>query len=178
MKIDRDMLSIAAEFAVASELGRRNIYAQPTFGHLKRTDLLVFGKNGRPIKIEVKGKQSKQWPNCKGIADHNSILVLVDFMDKVESERPDFYILTADDWLNIVKEEIQKRPNKKIILDDDNCPIWTTQVKREKSYRGIGVEVKNVVQYRESWNKIALALNSEESPNKGIQADAGCRPRR
>lgn len=55
------MVSVAAEFAIASELGRRNIYAQPTFGHLKRTDLLVFvkGKNGRPIRIEAKGKQSQ-----------------------------------------------------------------------------------------------------------------------
>jgi len=35
-KIEGDMLSIAVEFAVASELGRRNIYAQPTCGHLKK----------------------------------------------------------------------------------------------------------------------------------------------
>jgi len=36
------MVGTAAEFAVASELGRRNVYAQPTFGHLKRTDLLII----------------------------------------------------------------------------------------------------------------------------------------
>ncbi len=143
-KIDANMLSVAAEFAVASELGRRNIYAQPTFGHRKRTDLLVFGKDDRPIRIEAKGKQFKQWPNCKGIADEKSILVLVDFAGKAETERPDFYILSSGDWLNFVKEEIRKRPDKKIELDADNCPIWTTQVKRGKPYRGIGVEVKDV----------------------------------
>ena len=51
-KIDRDMLSIAGEFAVASELGRRNIYAQPTFGHLKRTDLLILDKTGNLLKMK------------------------------------------------------------------------------------------------------------------------------
>jgi len=66
-KIEGDMLSIAVEFAVASELGRRNIYAQPTCGHLKKTDLLIMGKGGKVLRIEVKGKHEKQWPNCKPI---------------------------------------------------------------------------------------------------------------
>ena len=60
MKIDADMLSIATEFAVASELGRRDIYAQPTFGHLKRTDLLVFGKNGR-MTLDTPSRRDWQW---------------------------------------------------------------------------------------------------------------------
>lgn len=158
MKTDPEMIGVAAEFAVASELGRRNVYAQPTFGHLKRTDLLIFGKSERPIRIEAKGKQSKQWPNCKGIADHNSVLVLVDFAGKAETERPDFYILTADDWLAFVKREIAKRPDKKIELDSDNCPIWTTQVKGGKPYRGMGVEVKDVAPHKEAWHKITDAL--------------------
>lgn len=152
------MVGVAAEFAVASELGRRNVYAQPTFGHLKRTDLLVFGNNERPIRIEAKGKQSKQWPNCKGIADSNSVLVLVDFAGKAETDRPDFYILTADDWLSFVKKEIEKRPDKRIKLDSDNCPIWTTQVKGGKPYRGMGVEVKDVSSHKEAWGKIMDAL--------------------
>lgn len=158
MKIESNMISIAAEFAVASELARRNIYAQPTFGYQKRTDLLAFGKNERPIRIEAKGKQSRQWPNCKGIADRNSALVLVDFADKLETERPDFYVLSVDDWLNFVKEEIRKRPGKKIEIDKDNCPIWTTQVKNGKPYRGIGIEVKDVAQHKESWEKIVKAM--------------------
>jgi hypothetical protein len=161
LRTARDMVGVAAEFAVASELCRRNIYAQPTFGHLKRTDLLVFGRTGgseRPIRIEAKGKQSRQWPNCKGIGDRHSILVLVDFAGKAETDRPDFYILTADDWVSFVKKEIDNRPDKKIVMDSDNCPIWTTQVKGGKPYRGIGVEVKDVVQHKESWSKIDRAL--------------------
>lgn len=64
MKISRHTIGLAAEFAVASELGRRSIYAQLTLGHLKRTDLLIFGKDNKLLKIEVKAKQGREWPNC------------------------------------------------------------------------------------------------------------------
>lgn len=131
-KITRDMLGIAAEFAVASELGRRNIYAQPTFGHLKRTDLLILGNKGKTLRIEAKGKQGRQWPNCKGIPDKNSVMVLVDFEGKTEHERPDFYVLTIDNWLAFVKDVQQKHPDKGIQVDSDNCPVWTRQVKDGK----------------------------------------------
>ena len=41
MEIPKDKLSLAGEYAVASELCRRGIYAQLTLGTRKRTDLLV-----------------------------------------------------------------------------------------------------------------------------------------
>jgi hypothetical protein len=104
MPIDSQMISLAAEFAVASELARRNVYAQPTFGPLKRTDLLAFGNNGKPIRIEVKGKQGRTWPCCKGIGDDNSILIFVDFARKPQTVRPDCYVLTAKDWRALVKD--------------------------------------------------------------------------
>jgi hypothetical protein len=156
----KEMVGVAAEFAVASELARHDIYAQPTFSRFKRTDLLVFSgeADSRPIRIGAKGKQSTQWPNCKGISDSHSILVLVDFEGKKERVRPDFYILTASDWLSFVKKEIRKRPGKGIKLDSDNCPVWTTQIKNGKPYRGMGVEVADVAEYKEAWGKIADAL--------------------
>ena len=49
MKVSKSTLGLAAEFAVASELGRRNIYAQPTLGLQKRTDLLIFGENNKQL---------------------------------------------------------------------------------------------------------------------------------
>ena len=44
MKIDKSILGVAGEFAVASELCKRNIYAQLTLGNQKRVDLLVFSR--------------------------------------------------------------------------------------------------------------------------------------
>ena len=145
--MDKDKVGMAAEFAVASELARRNIYAQPTFGHLKRTDLLILDKAGSLLRIEAKGKQGPQWPNCKGISDRKSILVLVDFAKKSELERPDFYILTFDDWLSFVESVIKRFPGKGIEIDSDNCPVWTKQVKNGKPYKGSGVTVKDVIHF-------------------------------
>jgi hypothetical protein len=62
MFISQKTLGLAAEFAVASELCRRNIYAQLTLGHQKRTDLLLFGPNDKLLRIEVKGKQGRDFP--------------------------------------------------------------------------------------------------------------------
>ena len=66
------------------------------------------------MRIEAKGKQGTQWPNCKVISDHRSILVLVDFANKSELERPDFYILNFDDWNSFLKNVIKKFPDKGI----------------------------------------------------------------
>ena len=158
VKTSPQMVGLAAEFAVASELARRNIYAQPTFGALKRTDLLAFGGSERPIRIEAKGKQGHTWPCCKGIGDRNSILVFVDFTGKAETDRADFYVLTASDWRSLVKRRIRRLPEKGIEIDADGCPVWTTQVKNGKPYRGMGVSVSDVATFKESWQKLEKAL--------------------
>jgi hypothetical protein len=157
-KIKKEMLGVASEFAVASELGRRNIYAQPTFGYQKRTDLLIFSDRGNLLKVEAKGKQGKQWPNCKGISDWNSVLILVDFSEKEDNERPDFYVLTLDDWLAFLRTVIEKFPNKGIEIDADNCPVWTKEVKDGKPYKGCGITVKDVEHHKEKWGKIKVLL--------------------
>jgi hypothetical protein len=97
MSISRTTLGLAAEFAVASELCRRNIYAQLTLGYQKRTDLLIFGPQDKLLRIEVKGKQGRYFPNCKGIYGENIFIVFVDYEGKNEFERPDFYILSPQD---------------------------------------------------------------------------------
>lgn len=165
MKISKSTLGLAAEFAVASELGRRNIYAQPTLGLQKRTDLLIFGADNKLLKLEVKGKQGKDWPNCKGIYGDNVMLVFVDFAGKGEFERPDFYILTVQDWLDFVKEAMAKYSEKKIILDERNVPIWTTEINaRGQPYRGMGVSPGQIQKHKEKWNKIIEAVGQIE-PN-------------
>ncbi len=85
MAIERDTLGLAGEYAVASELCRRGMYAQLTLGHKKRTDLLV--ESGDTFfRVEVKTKQRSEWPAVKGIYG-NSILVFVVFFNK-NKKRP------------------------------------------------------------------------------------------
>ena len=155
MKISRSTLGLAAEFIVAGELGRRNIYAQPTLGLQKRTDLLIFGENNKLLKLEVKSKQGREWPNCKGIYGENVMLVFVDFAGKREIERPDFYILTVQDWIRFAKNEIAKRPQKNITLDEHHVLIWHDEVNAGgKEYRGIGVRPEQIEEHKERGDKI------------------------
>ncbi len=103
-KIPKDLLGLAAEYAVASELCKRNIYAQLTLGHRKRTDILIETEKAMG-RIQVKSKQERQWPFCGGIDGKNIVLVFVDFEHKKVNDRPDFYILTVEDWKSLLKTE-------------------------------------------------------------------------
>src|SRR5688572_8605544 len=93
----RTTIGVAAEYAVASELCRRGVYAQLTLGHQKRTDLLVFSEAGLLSRIEVKAKQGLDWPNCRGVCGANAFLIFVDYQNRTPDERPAFFVLSSDD---------------------------------------------------------------------------------
>ena len=165
MPILKEYLGIAAEYAVASELCRRGIYAQLTFGNRKRTDILVMTQNGDFLRLEVKAKQDKAWPNCKGISGKNVFLVLVDYADRDAKERPDFYVLGSGDWRNlvrrIVKETKEKTPKVRIEINGENCPIFLDQItKSGHPYKGLSFGARRVQEHREKWDKIVGALTS------------------
>ena len=153
MALDKNTLGLAAEFAVASELCRRNIYAQLTLGTRKRTDLLV--ETGRAmLRIQVKGKQGIEWPACKGIKGKEMILVFVDFHNKKETERPDFYILMEQDWKRFVKNTIKPMmwPGDQII--EGYIPKW------KDGYIGTGIKPHMIREHLEKWDKIKRKLKS------------------
>ena len=155
----KEMVGLAAEFAVASELCRRDIYAQLTSGHQKRTDLLIFSEDNQLLRIEVKGKQGGSWPNCKGIYGSNVVLVFVDFAGKGEREPPDFYILTVREWVAFVEGEIRRLAPTRIVLDDRNVPIFLDQVdKKGEPYKGMGVSPDQIREHHEKWEKIEQAV--------------------
>ena len=139
-KILKEHLGLAAEFAVASELCRRNFYAQLTFGNRKRTDILIAISDDRFIRIEVKAKQGRDWPNCKGVGPGESFLVFVDFAGKQLNERPDYYVLTPAEWLKLIKNRIREFSGSRghIEISNEYVPIWHDQVKNGRPYRGMG----------------------------------------
>lgn len=153
--LSKETLGLAAEFAVASELCRRGIYAQLTLGNRKRTDLLVDAEDGRMLCIQVKAKQKREWPGLKGVSGRSMALVLVDYEKKRLFERPDFYILTPVDWKKLVSKnliETGKVESGDISLDKDFVPTW-----RDK-YVGMGVKSGDVTKYKERWEKISKLL--------------------
>jgi hypothetical protein len=88
-----------------------------------------MGEKGKLLRIEVKGKQGDQWPNCKGIPNEQSILVLVDFEKKEVTQRPDFYILTVSDWKELterkLREGLKKNPDGWMgaYVNDENAKL-------------------------------------------------------
>ena len=111
MPIKRASLSMAGEYAVASEICRRNFYAQITLGRLKRTDILVYNpETKKHLRIEVKSKQKREWPGQKGIVDEQALLIFVNFEGKKDTERPDFYILDSEDWKQFIDKYVRGNP--------------------------------------------------------------------
>jgi tyrosine-protein phosphatase YwqE len=152
MKLKKENLSLAGEYAVASEICRRNFYAQITLGHLKKADILVYNpETGKEIRIEVKSKQGKEWPGIRGINDNQTLLIFVDFENKKDTERPDFYILNAEDWQEFLKNFVVNNPNLSELIDN-YIPNW------KDNYKGVGVKPKDIIQHKERWDKIEKLL--------------------
>lgn len=154
MEIAKETLALAGEFAVASELCKRGIYAQLTLGNHKSADLLLDVKDGGMLRVQVKSKQGKQWPACKGVAcGKPEVLVLVDFQKKADDQRPDFYILTGEDWKNVIDEADDIKKGWATIRD--GIIVYTD------GWKGLNVNPKMVQRYKEQkeqWDKISAML--------------------
>jgi hypothetical protein len=155
--LPKESLGLAAEYAVASELCRRGVYAQLTLGNRKRTDLLVDVEKGKMLRIQVKAKQGREWPACKGVYGPALVLVLVDYEKKELKDRPDFYILTPTDWKRFVQVEFVKSgkvKNGDVTLDDELVP------KYRDGWIGIGLRPEHVLRHKDKWEKVMKLLGT------------------
>lgn len=159
MTIEKGLLGLAGEYAVAAELCRRGQYTQLTLGNQKRTDLLIY-QDGYYTKVEVKCKQGSYWPNCRGIGKVDPFIVFVDFEDKENTERPGFYVMTTKEWSTLVRKKkrqyLRKHPGRRVKIDD-GCMVLLDEIKPKlnRPYRGCSVLVEDVKQYRDQWEKIS-----------------------
>lgn len=172
-RIDKSTLGVAGEFAVAAELCRRNIYAQLTFGNQKRMDLLAFVSEGAMLRVEVKAKQGRVWPNCRGIHGSGIFLVFVDFADKEATTRPDFYVLSVADWREVATAEIErykaKHPDRRppYLREEDNVLVAPDEVNAQgREYQGLGVYPDYLKAHKEAWMKIEEALAKDHPAGK------------
>lgn len=152
-KLEKGILGIAGEYSVASEISRRGYYAQVTMGNLKRTDILVYNAlNSKGATIEVKSKQDNEWPSVKGFPTGDPhLLVFVDFQHKSINDRPDFYVLSADDWQDYLKNYTMKIPNFER-LEKGHIAVY------KDGYKGANVKAKEIEQHEERWDKLEAAL--------------------
>ncbi len=161
--VERSVLSLAAEYATATELCRRKFYVQLTLGNLKRTDLLLYAEHRSQLaRIEVKAKQGRDWPACRGISGRNGYLVFVDFFKKRLGHPPEFYVLSAKDWLIVAKRLIRrykrKHPEHTVQLRNG---IPTILGNGGKPWIGLAVKVADIVEYRGKWSRFPKVLSSD-----------------
>ena len=159
MKLEKSLVGLAGEYAVASELCRRGVYAQLTLGNRKKVDLLLDGEK-EIARVEVKTKQGRQWPGVKGIApkDGLTFLVLVDLQGKGEKERPGFYVISRDEWRPFLVQKLQDKLKTGLVkISDDNVAL------NHDGFVGTGITSKEVEKFRDDWEKIVRVVG----PTKG-----------
>lgn len=144
----KESVGLAGEYAVASELCKRGFYAQLTLGNHKKTDLLVE-TDDHLFRVSVKSKTGYEWPSVKGITG-TDLLVFVDFKSKDEYDRPDFYVLTADHWKEVIKEVKKEKPDSKID-QKTNTVFWEPWSATSKGWVGCSIRVKHVEKYKDNW---------------------------
>ena len=156
--LDKYSLGLAGEYAVASELCRRGMNANITLGNLKRTDLLAFTDEGNVARIEVKSKQGREWASVKGIPKGNNFIVFVDYYNKTDMERPDFYVLTPSDWRKCILRKNRERMKKglsPVEVTATNSPLFPKEIQKNGRPReGMTVPLSYVEKEKDEWWKI------------------------
>jgi hypothetical protein len=153
-KLSKELLGLAGEYGVASELCKRGFYAQLTLGHHKRTDILIE-TDTRMLRLQVKARQGSEWPSVSGLHRPDDLLILVNFTRKELLARPDFYVLTLTDWLRLVSREQERRPD--IAVDSQN------RVSYPDGWRGLNIKLDHVQDCKERWDKITAIINPNET---------------
>jgi hypothetical protein len=163
-KLSTELLSLAGEYAVASELCRRGLYSQLTLGNHKRTDILIETES-KMFRIQVKAKQAGQWPAVSGIVRSEDFLVLVDFASRGVETSPDFYILSLDDWLSITAEESTK-PEARI--DEKNRVTYVRQREGQPyvDWSGVNMLPARVAHCKGQWQKILSRIDPVKTEAK------------
>jgi hypothetical protein len=104
---DKSFLSMAGEFAVASELNRRRVLASVTYGASKATDIFALSDDmRRVVRIEVKTTAKRRWVLSKNVAappSQDVFWVLVQLPSP--GQPPRFFVFSAQEMYDIWRED-------------------------------------------------------------------------
>ena len=139
--------------AVVNEIHRRGFYTHIASGRPKYADILAYNpETTKKVRIVVKAKQGGEWPGVRGINNDQTLLILVDYEDKDNTEKPDFYILDANDWQDYLKKHVIPNPKVKRLIDG-YIPEW------KDGWIGTSIKPHQVLQHKEKWEKLERKLS-------------------
>ena len=151
--MDKELVGLAGEYAVASELCRLGLYCQLTLGNRKKTDLLVdSGEN--LFRVSVKSKQKNTWPSVKGIWQTGDLLVFVDYKDKQIGTPPDFYVVDVSTWKKVLENKIKELEDPRIRIDDKNTMYWPGEEGEKNAWTGCSISISDIEDYKDNWSVI------------------------
>jgi len=149
--MDKDMIGLAGEMRVASELLKRGYQAYITFGNAKATDIVVTGDSNRFIRIQVKTSINRKnfvtgyYPKY---TDPNSIgpdiWVFYLTHKDVSSGEDRFFILTHEE-VGDLQFRVNKGKKTERGKGCDNIPLKFLEQEKSK-HEGL-------------WEKISKSLN-------------------
>lgn len=101
-------------------------------------------------------------------------MVFVDFAKKAENQRPDFYVLTYKEWLQLLKNKQKnyhkKHPDRRVDIRS-GCLYFHDEVNKSgKHYVGCGVSPTDLTNHLEKWEKIQVIVKGtfkQFSPTDG-----------
>ena len=118
--IEKNLLSLAGEFAVASQLCLRGYVASLTLKNYPGVDIFVFNpKNEKQITIQVKAS-TDGWFNAPKIVNKKSIFVYAHIK---QDKTLEFYIIPAEEVIKIREEELKEYLDSHPNVKKDQ-PIW------------------------------------------------------
>ena len=158
-KIPTDLLSLAGEYRVCSELIKRGVFATITYGNRKSVDLYALGDRKQPaLKIEVKTNQTSKGDFVTGITQKG----LFDSPDA-----PDFWVL----FQIRPKEDGEFKERFFVLTHKEICKIQAAvnqvysdgYVKRKGRQpdlsKGVdNVTVADVEKHEDEWDKIVSCV--------------------
>jgi hypothetical protein len=140
--MNKHIFGLAARYSVASELCLRNLNAAIVITSRKKFISLKTDTN--ELHIFVHGKKIPYWPSVRDNLKENDYLVLVDFAEKEEREKPDYYILSHKDWNNLIEKAIMRGEIKRKRDGTFGYP----------GYSGLSVKITEITKCKGKWRKI------------------------
>jgi hypothetical protein len=156
-KIPQDLLSLAGEYRVCSELNKRGIFATVTYGNRKAVDVYAISdKEHRALKIEVKTSQQGNFVtriSQKKLADDPKapdFWVLYQIKRRSEHDFVDRFFVLNHREICEVQATVNQEYAKQYIARHGREPDLSTGVDN--------VRVADVEKYENQWSKIAERL--------------------
>lgn len=151
MKIEKDFLSLAAEYRVCSELLKRHLFATITYGNKKAVDIYAIGKKRTTAVVEVKAANSgrfvtsfyQKYPVKNDDCPHFWVLCSIGRTESGFEEQ--FFILSHEE---LAKEQCKRNAKGKVLPYEEAARLYP---------KGKGVDnvlMKDLGAYKDQWEKI------------------------